>query len=75
MSENSIEDDNSAAALVCGYMVCIFQFVGGFTSSGLVLVGLYFYPFGCNVIDVLIKHILAWLTKGIYALIPLCAFN
>ena len=24
-----------------------------------------FYSFSCNVIDVLIKHILAWLTKGI----------
>ena len=31
-----------------------------------------FYSFSCNIIDVLIKHILAWVTKGIiYASNPL----
>ena len=68
-------DSISAIALVRGYMVPIFQFVVGFTGSGLVLVGLYFHPFSCDVIDVLIKHILAWLTKGVYASNPSCAYN
>ena len=64
---NLLFDSISATAFVWGYMVPIFQsqFVGGFTGSGLVHVGCIFYPFSCNVIDVLIKHILAWLTKGI----------
>ena len=52
---------------VWGYTVPIFQlqFVGGFAGSSLVHVQMYFYSFSCNVIDVLIKHILAWLTKVI----------
>ena len=36
-----LSDSISATALVRGYMVPNFQFVGGFTGSGLVLVGLY----------------------------------
>ena len=65
-------DSVSATAFVWGYMVPIFQlqFERGFTGSGLVHIGCIFYPLSCNV-DVLIKHILAWLTKGvIYASNP-----
>ena len=38
-------------------------------------VGHTFYPFSCNVADVLIKHILAWLTKCAYESKPTSVFN
>ena len=64
----------SATAFVRGYVVPIFLFVGGLTGSGLVHVGyIFFYPFSC--IDVLIKHILAWLTEVIYASNSPCAYG
>ena len=38
-------------------------------------VGHIFYPFSGNVADVLIKHILAWLTKCAYESKPEIVFN
>ena len=41
------------------------QFVGDLLVQVWCTYKCIFYSFSCNVIDVLIKHILPWLTKGI----------
>jgi len=53
-----------------------FNFLGGLpVQLWCVHIGYIVYPFSCNVTDVLIKHILAWLTKCTYSSKPQSVFN